>query len=74
MYLSWQRREKVVLENVIEVAKGKNYYYSSCRLQNNTADSAELAAHAEKIGADAIAFYSSNIFPSSRSFYSSILE
>lgn len=45
---------KVVIENVMKVAKGKLTIicHVAC---NNTADSMELAAHAESLGVDAIA-------------------
>lgn len=53
IYQSKEER-KVVLENVMEIAKGKITIIAHVGC-NNTADSAELAAHAEKLGADAIA-------------------
>ena len=45
---------KVVLENVMAVAKGKLTIIAHVAC-NNTADSQELAAHAESLGVDAIA-------------------
>ena len=45
---------KVVLENVMEVARGKMAIIAHVAC-NNTADSRELAAHAESLGVDAIA-------------------
>lgn len=53
IYLSKEER-KTILENVMEVAKGKLTVicHVAC---NNTADSMELAAHAEACGVDAIA-------------------
>lgn len=45
---------KVVLENVMTVAKGKLTIIAHVAC-NNTADSQELAAHAESLGVDAIA-------------------
>ena len=45
---------KLVLENVMAVAKGKLVIIAHVAC-NNTADSMELAAHAEQLGADAIA-------------------
>lgn len=45
---------KLVLENVMEVAKGKMVIIAHVAC-NNTADSQELAAHAENLGVDAIA-------------------
>ena len=45
---------KVVLENVMAVAKGKLTIIAHVAC-NNTADSRELAAHAESLGVDAIA-------------------
>ena len=45
---------KLVLENVMAVAKGKLVIIAHVAC-NNTADSMELAAHAESLGADAIA-------------------
>lgn len=45
---------KLVLENVMEVAKGKMVIIAHVAC-NNTADSQELAAHAESLGVDAIA-------------------
>uniref|UniRef100_UPI003F4B865A dihydrodipicolinate synthase family protein n=1 Tax=Brachyspira catarrhinii TaxID=2528966 RepID=UPI003F4B865A len=53
IYHSKEER-KLVLENVMEVAKGKITIIAHVGC-NNTADSAELAAHAEKLGVDAIA-------------------
>ena len=53
IYQSVQDR-KIVLENVMEVAKGKLTVIAHVAC-NNTRDSKELAAHAEKCGADAIA-------------------
>ena len=45
---------KVTLENVMAVAKGKLTIIAHVAC-NNTADSQELAAHAESLGVDAIA-------------------
>ena len=45
---------KVVLENVMDEAKGRLTVIAHVAC-NNTADSMELAAHAEKLGVDAIA-------------------
>ena len=45
---------KLVLENVMAVAKGKVVIIAHVAC-NNTADSCELAAHAESLGVDAIA-------------------
>lgn len=45
---------KAVLENVMAVAKGRATIIAHVAC-NNTADSAELAAHAESLGVDAIA-------------------
>ena len=53
IYLSMQDR-KTVLENVMEVAKGKLSIINHVAC-NNTKDSQELAAHSEKLGVDAIA-------------------
>ncbi|OEJ13981.1 N-acetylneuraminate lyase [Brachyspira hampsonii] len=53
IYHSKEER-KLVLENVMEAAKGKITIIAHVGC-NNTADSAELAAHAEKLGVDAIA-------------------
>ena len=53
IYQSKEER-KVVLENVIAEAKGKLTIIAHVAC-NNTADSQELAAHAESLGVDAIA-------------------
>ena len=53
IYQSKEER-KVVLENVMAEAKGKLTVIAHVAC-NNTADSQELAAHAESVGADAIA-------------------
>ncbi|MDD3340481.1 MAG: dihydrodipicolinate synthase family protein [Lachnospiraceae bacterium] len=53
IYQSKEER-KLILENVMQVAKGKITIIAHVGC-NNTADSAELAAHAESVGADAIA-------------------
>ena len=53
IYQSVQDR-KVVLENVMAVAKGKLTIIAHVAC-NNTKDSVELAAHAESLGVDAIA-------------------
>ena len=53
IYQSKEER-KVVLENVMEVAKGKITIIAHVAC-NNTADSMELASHAESLGVDAIA-------------------
>ena len=45
---------KLLLENVMAVAKGKLTIIAHVAC-NNTADSQELAAHAESLGVDAIA-------------------
>jgi len=46
---------KLVLENVMEAAKGTGLTIIAHVACNNTADSRELAAHAESVGVDAIA-------------------
>ena len=53
IYQSKEER-KVVLEEVMKVAKGKLTIIAHIAC-NNTADSCELAAHAESLGVDAIA-------------------
>ena len=53
IYQSVEER-KIVLENVMAEAKGKVVIIAHVAC-NNTADSRELAAHAESLGADAIA-------------------
>ena len=53
IYQSKEER-KVVLENVMAEAKGKLTVIAHVAC-NNTADSQELAAHAESLGVDAIA-------------------
>lgn len=53
IYQSKEER-KIILENVMEVARGKITIIAHVGC-NNTADSMELAAHAEKMGVDAIA-------------------
>ena len=53
IYQSKEER-KVILENVMKVAKGKFTVIAHVAC-NNTADSQELAAHAESLGVDAIA-------------------
>ena len=53
IYHSKEER-KVVLENVMAEAKGKITVIAHIAC-NNTADSCELAAHAESLGVDAIA-------------------
>ena len=53
IYQSKEER-KLVLENVMAEAKGKLTVISHIAC-NNTADSMELAAHAESLGVDAIA-------------------
>ena len=53
IYLSVEDRKKV-LENVMEVAKGKLTVIAHVAC-NNTKDSVELAKHAESMGVDAIA-------------------
>ena len=53
IYQSKEER-KIVLENVMEVVKGKLTVIAHVAC-NNTADSMELAAHAESVGVDAIA-------------------
>ena len=53
IYQSKEER-KVILENVMKVAKGKLTVIAHVAC-NNTADSQELAAHAESLGVDAIA-------------------
>ena len=52
----YQNKEerKLILENVMKVAKGKMTVIAHVAC-NNTADSMELAAHAESLGVDAIA-------------------
>ena len=49
-----KEERKVLLENVMAVAKGKLTIIAHVAC-NNTADSQELAAHAESVGVDAIA-------------------
>lgn len=53
IYQSKEER-KLILENVMQAAKGKITIIAHVGC-NNTADSAELAAHAESLGVDAIA-------------------
>ena len=53
IYQSKEER-KIVLENVMAEAKGKLTVIAHIAC-NNTADSKELAAHAESLGVDAIA-------------------
>lgn len=53
IYQSKEER-KLILENVVKVAKGKITVIAHVAC-NNTADSQELAAHAESLGVDAIA-------------------
>lgn len=53
IYQSKEER-KIVLENVMQVAKGRITVIAHVAC-NNTADSQELAAHAESLGVDAIA-------------------
>ena len=53
IYLSVEDR-KLILENVMEVAKGKLTVIAHVAC-NNTKDSVELAKHAESLGVDAIA-------------------
>ncbi len=53
IYLSVQER-KEILEAVMKIAKGKMTIIAHVAC-NNTADSCELAAHAESLGVDAIA-------------------
>lgn len=53
IYQSKEER-KITLESVMEVAKGKITIIAHVAC-NNTADSAELAAHAQRLGVDAIA-------------------
>lgn len=53
IYQSKEER-KLILESVMEVAKGKMTVIAHVAC-NNTADSMELAAHAESLGVDAIA-------------------
>ncbi|MDY3122554.1 dihydrodipicolinate synthase family protein [Suipraeoptans intestinalis] len=53
IYQSKEERKKT-LESVMKVAKGRITVIAHVGC-NNTADSAELAAHAEKVGVDAIA-------------------
>ncbi len=54
IYQSVQER-KVVLENVMEAARGSGLTVIAHVACNNTADSQELARHAESLGVDAIA-------------------
>ncbi|MFV0363712.1 MAG: dihydrodipicolinate synthase family protein [Suipraeoptans sp.] len=49
-----KEEKKIILENVMKVAKGKITIIAHVAC-NNTADSQELAAHAESLGVDAIA-------------------
>ena len=53
IYQSVEER-KLVLENVMEIARGRIVVIAHVAC-NNTADSMELAAHAESLGVDAIA-------------------
>lgn len=53
IYQSKEER-KLILENVMEIVKGKLTVIAHVGC-NNTADSEELAAHAESVGVDAIA-------------------
>ena len=53
IYQSKEER-KIILENVMQEAKGKIIVIAHVGC-NNTADSMELAAHAQSVGADAIA-------------------
>ena len=53
IYQSKEER-KLILENVMKIAKGKITVIAHVAC-NNTADSQELAAHAESLGVDAIA-------------------
>ena len=53
IYQSKEER-KLILENVMKIAKGKITVIAHVAC-NNTADSVELAAHAQSVGADAIA-------------------
>ena len=53
IYQSTEER-KLILENVMKIAKGKITVIAHVAC-NNTADSQELAAHAESLGVDAIA-------------------
>ena len=53
IYQSKEER-KLILESVMEIAKGKMTIIAHVAC-NNTADSMELAAHAESLGVDAIA-------------------
>ena len=50
-----KEERKAVLEAVMEVAKGKITIIAHIACNNNTAESCELAAHAESLGVDAIA-------------------
>ena len=54
MYLSECAERKLTLENVMAEAKGKVTVIAHVAC-NNTADSCELAAHAQSLGVDAIA-------------------
>ena len=55
IYQSKEER-KLILENVMKIAKGKITVIAHVAC-NNTADSQELAAHAESLGVDAIASF-----------------
>ena len=59
IYQSVEER-KIVLENVMEEARGKLYVIAHVAC-NNTKDSMELAKHAESLGVDAIAKYWNDI-------------
>ena len=69
IYQSKEER-KLVLENVMAEAKGKLTIIAHIAC-NNTADSKELAAHAESLGVDAIASIPPIYFKLQRSCHSS---
>lgn len=64
---------KVVLENVMAVAKGKLTIIAHVAC-NNTADSRELAAHAESLGVDAIAAIPPHLLPPAGARHCKVLE
>lgn len=64
---------KLVLENVMAVAKGKLTVIAHVAC-NNTADSRELAAHAEAQGVDAIAAIPPHLLPPAGARHREVLE
>ncbi len=74
MYLQSVADRKLILEEVMAVAKGKLTIIAHVA-RNNTKDSVELARHAEELGVDAIAGHSGPIyFPLARIQCSPLLE